>query len=191
MARYKRLEGPNHQKLGPAGAKPLEPPTARQIENFWKKVQKTETCWNWIGYIDKMGYGSFGYGSMPRLAHRVSLVIAGVEIPPGMTADHLCKNTRCVRPDHLRIVTPSQNSRGGDSPWNKNAKKTACKHGHPFTPENTALYQYPTVLTRHGTKKPNTIGRKGRICLTCYPHAWRHAVIPRNPPPGAKRNRSE
>lgn len=182
---YPRIQRPSHQKLGPAGARPLPEPTPRQIENFWKKVQKTETCWNWVGYIDKAGYGSFGYGEMPRLAHRVSLRIAGYEVPAGMAVDHLCKNTRCVRPDHLRVVTPSISSRENcDSPWNLNARKPACKHGHPFTPENTALYVPPKSRTRHGTIKPNH--RPTRICLTCNPQYWRHAVIPRNPPPNYK-----
>lgn len=164
---YTPIQRPSHQKLGPAGSRPLNAPTPRQVAAFWKKVQKTESCWNWIGYIDKMGYGSVWNGDMPRLAHRVSLKIAGIDIPPGMTVDHLCRNTRCVRPDHLRIITPSQNSRESNSPASSNGRKTHCKNGHEFTPENTKWYTPPRVRTRHGTIKPNP-GRRGRICIACY-----------------------
>lgn len=182
---YKPNQEPNHQKLGPAGAKPLPPPTPQQVKNFFAKVQKTESCWLWTGYIDKMGYGSFGYGHKPRLAHRVSLVIAGVNLLPGMAVDHLCMNPRCVNPAHLRLVTPRVSSTENcNSPWVLNARKPACSKGHPFTPENTALYVPPKCRTRHGTIKPNT--RPTRVCLTCWPHYWRWAIVPRDPPPNSR-----
>jgi hypothetical protein len=42
-------------------------------------------------------------------AHRISYIIAKGEIPFGFVIDHLCKNTRCVNPDHLEAVTQKTN----------------------------------------------------------------------------------
>jgi hypothetical protein len=50
-----------------------------------------------------------------------------------MTIDHLCRNTSCVRPDHLEVVTREENALRGS----RNAAKTHCDRGHEFTPENT------------------------------------------------------
>ena len=40
---------------------------------FWCKVNKTETCWEWTGYIDKAGYGRFALLKRSMLSHRVSM----------------------------------------------------------------------------------------------------------------------
>jgi hypothetical protein len=34
-------------------------------------------------------------------------------IPKGLVIDHLCRNTRCVNPDHLEPVTRGENTRRG------------------------------------------------------------------------------
>ena len=39
--------------------------------------------------------------------------MANGPIPAGMVIDHLCRNRNCVRPDHLEVVTPAQNTRRG------------------------------------------------------------------------------
>ncbi len=72
-------------------------------------------------------------------------------IPKGMHRDHRCKNRKCFNPDHMEIVTPAENNRRGGSPTAKNARKTHCSKGHPFTPENT-------VHRRTG-------GRRCRMCM--------------------------
>lgn len=42
-------------------------------------------------------------------AHRVTYTAFIGAIPKGMYVDHMCHNKRCVRPDHLRAITPKQN----------------------------------------------------------------------------------
>ena len=34
-------------------------------------------------------------------------------VAPGMVRDHLCRNTACVNPAHLEIVTSRENTLGG------------------------------------------------------------------------------
>lgn len=51
--------------------------------------------------------------------------------------DHLCRNRACVRFDHLEPVTHAENMLRGDTVGGINARKTTCKRGHAFCPENT------------------------------------------------------
>jgi hypothetical protein len=56
-----------------------------------------------------------------------------------MHLDHLCRNTRCVNPDHLEPVTLAENVLRGVSSPAMNARKTHCDSGHEFTPANTYI----------------------------------------------------
>jgi len=75
---------------------------------FWVKVDKTETCWNWVA-AQSQGYGRFKLAGRMELAHRIAWEWARGPIPEKAVLDHICGNTRCVRPDHLRAVTVKQN----------------------------------------------------------------------------------
>jgi hypothetical protein len=80
-------------------------PTA--IERFTAKVQKTNTCWIWIGNKSSKGYGRFGNIR----AHRFSYEYYVGPMPKNLQIDHLCKVTSCVNPDHLEAVTLQENLR--------------------------------------------------------------------------------
>jgi len=49
-------------------------------------------------------------------------------IPDGMTVDHICFNTACWRPDHLQLLTRSENAKRC-----RRAMAARCKRGHPYT----------------------------------------------------------
>ncbi len=103
------------------------------LERFWRKVVvRPWDCWEWQGYRDKGGYGHFDVFGKNQLAHRVSYTHFAGEITDGMGLDHLCRNRRCVNPEHLEQVTNVVNIKRG---WH--AQKTRCKNGHVFSPENT------------------------------------------------------
>lgn len=89
-------------------------------------------CTVWTGAICPRGYGKRWFRSKWQLAHRVAWIETKGDIPAGLTVDHLCFNTLCVNPDHLRLLTLSDNSRN-----QRSATKTHCVNGHEFTPENT------------------------------------------------------
>lgn len=81
-------------------------------ERFWKMVNKTDGCWLWIGGISKSGYGNFwsgGRNGKTVSAHRVSWELHNGPIPEGLWVLHGCDNPQCVRPDHLRLGTQSEN----------------------------------------------------------------------------------
>lgn len=66
------------------------------------------------------------------LGHRVAWFIAHGPVPDDMTIDHICRNRRCGRVDHLRLLSNVDNAK-----LNGNAVKTHCKRGHEFTEANT------------------------------------------------------
>lgn len=90
-----------------------------------------------------------GYGTFPSLkraigtvyAHRAAYIRWKGEIEPGLVIDHICRERRCVNPDHLEAVTNRLNILRGVGATAINARKTHCKRGHEFTPENTWVYQ--------------------------------------------------
>jgi hypothetical protein len=79
---------------------------------FWKKVRKSDGCWEWTGAVNEWGYGRIGSRDRlgaKRTAHRLSWLLAFGPIPDGALVLHACDNPPCVRPDHLFLGTHEDN----------------------------------------------------------------------------------
>lgn len=97
-------------------------------------------CWNWQGCVGPDGYGHFGSKSQStQQAHRISYEFFRGPIAKGMTIDHLCRNRRCVNPDHLEVVSLKVNLARGYGVGALNARKTHCIRGHPLTGYNAGV----------------------------------------------------
>jgi hypothetical protein len=143
---------------------PLVPESRRRspreeiATRFWSKVDRNGPlgCWIWTAQTNRFGYGQFTISDpsrkrgIPASAHRVAWELTHGKIPDGLYIDHLCRTRSCVNPDHLEPVTNRVNILRGVSPAAISARKTHCKHGHEFTPENTY--------------RP---ARGGRQCIAC------------------------
>lgn len=101
---------------------------------FWEKVEITPTCWLWTAgrFGRNKEYGCFyltgGRKAVP--AHVWAYEQNNGKVPNGLVLDHLCRNTLCVRPTHLEVVTHQVNILRGEGLAAKQAKQTHCKHGH-------------------------------------------------------------
>ena len=112
---------------------------ADHLRRFWAKVQKTEDCWLWTAALDQ-GYGRFSVapGRAAR-APRVAYELLVGSIPADRQLDHLCRNRACVNPAHLELVTSRTNTLRGLGRTARNARRTHCPKGHPYSPENTLV----------------------------------------------------
>lgn len=100
------------------------------------KVDIKTNCWFWLGGKTS-GYSMFVFNNKTVLGHRWFYEQKNGVIPKGLQIDHLCRNRSCVNPEHLEAVTQKVNLLRGEGACAKNARKTHCKRGHKFTPDNT------------------------------------------------------
>jgi hypothetical protein len=124
------------------------------LDRFVAKVNIAESgCWEWTGWTNGAAYGKFYAGkSEPKAyAHRWLYERVVGPIPEGLTIDHLCRNTMCVNPDHLDVVSQAVNIARGTALERAIAfqrSKTHCPAGHEYTPENTYMARNRATTAR-------------------------------------------
>lgn len=99
-------------------------------------------CWEWAGAKQSNGYGRLWNGEKSDYSHRVVFTQIKGNIPSGLDLDHLCRNRRCVNPDHLEPVTRSTNLRRGNAGENiaiPLRNKTHCPRGHEYSGHNLTV----------------------------------------------------
>ena len=101
------------RELRMAGAHTLHCGTDLSARLFWKKVEKTDSCWLYRGFIKWDGYGwvSRYVEGKPRqlTAHRYAWILTHGEPPEGAHILHTCDNPPCCNPSHLRLGTHQEN----------------------------------------------------------------------------------
>lgn len=84
-------------------------------------------CLQWTGSTKtRWGYGQFYYEGRNQSAHLAAWKMERGPVPEGLTIDHLCRNTACMRVGHMEIVTRAENFRRAV------AARTHCVNGHEY-----------------------------------------------------------
>jgi hypothetical protein len=142
-----------HDRWG-LGVLPVLPVTAPTvIARLWAQAPLDAAgCFVWTGVKDRKGYGRLKVDGKGYSTHRIAWAwFNGVEIPDGMTVDHLCLVKVCCNPIHLNICSSGENSRR--SPHVRasiNKAKTHCPSGHAYMGANLR------------------VDKKGhRVCIAC------------------------
>lgn len=114
-------------------------------QRFWEKVKKTDGCWLWQGCRNQDGYGHLLHSKGKVVgAHRLSFTFVHGEIPKGLFVCHTCDVPACVRPSHLFLGTPKDNT--------QDAARKGKMRGAPR--ERNFLHLNPHTFA--GEKSPNS-----------------------------------
>lgn len=129
-------------------------------ERFWSKIDASGVCWEWTDSLCE-GYGTIWIGKQRMKAHRWAWEYLIGPIPDGLVIDHLCRNRKCVLPDHLEPVSDRVNIRRGHGALSR-LNKTHCPQGHPYSGDNLHI-------SMNGGRSCRTCLRKrGRILAANY-----------------------
>ena len=112
-------------------------PAPQTPENFWSRVKKSDTCWEWQGSRNTTGYGTVAWGQVVYTAHRVAAWLSGlVDSPrapkskaaPGFVL-HRCDNRLCCNPAHFFIGNYTDNQKDAYAKGRRSQPKGA-KHAN-------------------------------------------------------------
>jgi hypothetical protein len=78
-------------------------------ERIAENVEPLNDCLIWTGYKTAGGYAHMSVDGRKRYIHRLVLEMANGPLPAGVVVDHKCRNTACVKLEHLQAVTVKQN----------------------------------------------------------------------------------
>ncbi len=130
------------------------------INRFYSYINIPEDrtkCWEYTRGKNKAGYSVFYLKkNKPIYGHRMSYSLFNENIDDGLVVMHSCDNRSCVNPLHLSQGTYKDNLQDMSLKGrNFQSKKTHCRNGHEYTPENTFYF------------KTNKSLQPWRRCLKC------------------------
>jgi hypothetical protein len=141
------------------------------VTRFWRKVTKSDGCWEWTDYT-RSGYGSLSFKDRERRTHRLSWLLHFGAIRDGLFVLHSCDNRRCVRPDHLFLGAQLNNVR---DMWKKGRASEPPKHAgiqHPMATKSDDIVARARELRAIGIKQRDVARQLGVSQATVW--RWAH-----------------
>lgn len=187
--------------------------TLKQVARLLLLIEySADSCWLWKGHLNEHGYGDVRI-TRKRLFHASRVlwkVYTGFD-PAELSVLHRCDNPCCVRPDHLWLGTPAQNSADmaekgrsttgdrnpsriyrermprGDSHWTRRNPGIFAGEDNPAAKLTPDLVRTLRTEYRAGGISYSELGKKYGISMTCayqvvVGQRWKH--IPDNRPQG-------
>lgn len=89
----------------------------RLVANSVSDDENLNSCWIWTGKVRTAGSHPYPHVNVrvngchrTVKAHRLMMeIVLERALLPDAEVDHLCYNTLCINPDHLREATPAEN----------------------------------------------------------------------------------
>lgn len=115
-----------------------------------KSIIDANGCLIWQGFLQTKGYGGTTYRGRNVAIHRQAFkLLKKADLRTEDFVCHACDQRACWNDNHLFLGTAKINNRDcGNKGRHHNGVKTVCKHGHPFTIENTHLKITATTVMR-------------------------------------------
>jgi hypothetical protein len=123
------------------------------IQRFLEFVEiDPNSCWRWTGvtghHRNKI-HPDFHVGGKKVSASRWAYQYFNGELIKGCHVHHICRNRRCVNPDHLQLLTTKEH---GKTFIHSPILVTHCKRGHVFDESNTLYETGKRGIHRHCRK---------------------------------------
>lgn len=100
------------------------------------EVDPVAGCWLWTGALNTVrgepAYGHFSINGRNRFVHQFAYEFWVGPIIKGHEPDHKCRVRRCFNPEHLEVVTASENRRRGLN----GTTRIICDNGHFILGDN-------------------------------------------------------
>lgn len=157
-------------------------------ERFWEKVNKNGPvpahrpelgrCWLWIAGINvpRGGYGMFALRKgVIRRSHRVAWELANGPIPEGLWVLHRCDNPPCVRPEHLVLGTPKDNTADMTGKGRANIARGSRRGGAKLTEADVVAIRAARAEGATGAELASQYGvHRTSIYHICRGDFWKH-----------------
>ncbi len=107
-------------------------------------------CWNWIGEIDRAGYGKLWFNGKLENVHRIAFYIESGSIPQNKHVKRTCGNMVCCNPSHMTVTNRTTKKQREDMEKMYSKGKTLQEIADVFGMSTSAPSRYIKIKRPRG-----------------------------------------